>query len=86
MNFYITKEYVSWNSVIELLSSSHPIKSLEKDIATFLSTNNTGDTINTINTLSLNFTSRFPPEINENEKTIIYFVVIQRFEDGVYLQ
>ena len=71
-------------NVLTLLSTSWPIKEIESEIAKFLRENDVGDMESAIDILISNFNNRFPVEVSQADKAVLYIVVIKRFEDGVY--
>ena len=71
-------------NVLTLLSTSWPIKEIEYEIAKFLRENDVGDMESAIDILITNFNNRFPVEVSQADKAVLYIVVIKRFEDGVY--
>lgn len=70
--------------VIKYLATSKPAKRIEKDIARYLLEHDVGDIENAINTLISEFDDRFSVEVTRAERTLLYVIIIARFEDGVY--
>ena len=71
-------------NVLKLLSTSWPIKEIESEIAQFIQENDVGDMESAIDLLISRFDDRFPIEVSRADKTVLYIVIIKRFEDGVY--
>ena len=71
-------------NVLKLLSTSWSIKEIESEIAKFLLQNDVGNMDSAIDILISKFNDRFPVEVSQVDKEVIYIVVIKRFEDGVY--
>lgn len=71
-------------NVLKLLSTSRSIKEIESEIAKFLLQNDVGNMDSAIDILISKFNDRFPVEVSQVDKEVIYIVVIKRFEDGVY--
>ena len=71
-------------NVLKLLSTSWSIKEIESEIAKFLLQNDVGNMDSAIDILISKFNDRFPVEVSQVDKAVIYIVVIKRFEDGVY--
>ena len=71
-------------NVLKLLTTSWPIKEIESEIAQFLQENDVGDMESAIDLLISKFNDRFPVEVTQADKVVLYIVVIKRFEDGVY--
>ena len=71
-------------NALKLLSTSWSIKEIESEIAKFLLQNDVGNMDSAIDILISKFNDRFPVEVSQVDKEVIYIVVIKRFEDGVY--
>lgn len=71
--------------IMQVIPSNRQLKELEKEIANFLlNQSNLGSIESAVDKLTLIFNDSFPIEYSNAEKVVFYFIVIFKFEEGVY--